>query len=181
MFRYVYKTPGLFSDIVMSGERDFLTSLQFEGSKNCLRHIANCVEKKVPVFEETCEWLDIYFSGKNPGFTPNYRLMDLTPFRKDVIDILNKIPFGKTASYSDIANAVAQKRGLKKMSAQAAGGAVGWNPICIIIPCHRVVGKNAALTGYGGGIQNKIELLKLEGNDSSDFIIPADSTAAEKA
>ena len=63
------------------------------------------------------------------------------------------------------------------MSSQAVGGAVGWNPICIIIPCHRVIGANGSLTGYGGGIKNKAELLKLEGNDMSKFFIPKSGTA----
>ena len=82
---------------------------------------------------------------------------DLTPFRKAVLDIVREIPFGKTMTYGEIA-----KR-LKINSAQAVGGAVGWNPICLIVPCHRVMGANGNLTGYGGGIHNKIALLKLEG------------------
>ena len=72
---------------------------------------------------------------------------------------------------------IAEKRGIKIMSSQAVGGAVGWNPICIIIPCHRVVGINGSLTGYGGGIKNKIELLKLEGNDISKYHVPKRGTA----
>ena len=83
---------------------------------------------------------------------------DLTPFRKAVLDIVREILFGKTMTYGEIA-----KR-LKINSAQAVGGAVGWNPICLIVPCHRVMGANGNLTGYGGGIHNKIALLKLEGN-----------------
>ena len=70
-----------------------------------------------------------------------------------------------------------KKRNLKRMSSQAVGGAVGWNPICIIIPCHRVVGANGSLTGYGGGIKNKIELLKLEGNDMRKYFVPKKGTA----
>ena len=76
---------------------------------------------------------------------------------------MNTIPYGKTLTYNDIAKMIAKRRGIEKMSAQAVGGAVGCNPICIIIPCHRVIGANGNLTGYGGGLQNKIELLKLEG------------------
>ena len=78
------------------------------------------------------------------------------------------IPFGKTMTYGDIANQIAPKHGILKMSPQAVGGAVGWNPICIIIPCHRVIGAGGKLTGYGGGIKNKIALLELEGNDMSE-------------
>lgn len=83
-----------------------------------------------------------------------------------------KIPYGETITYNDIAKTIARKKGIKKMSAQAVGGAVGWNPICIIIPCHRVVGANGNLTGYGGGIQNKIELLKIEKNNMDEFRMP---------
>ena len=82
----------------------------------------------------------------------------LTPFRKAVLDKVCEIPFGKTVTYGRIAKV------LKVKSAQAVGGAVGWNPICIIVPCHRVMGVNGNLTGYGGGIRNKIALLKLEGS-----------------
>ena len=85
---------------------------------------------------------------------------------------MKEIPYGKVITYNDIAIAIAKERKIPKMSAQAVGGAVGWNPICIIIPCHRVVGVNGNLTGYGGGIQNKIKLLELEKNDMSKFIIP---------
>lgn len=120
-------------------------------------------EKNLPIFEETCKWLDIYFSGKNPNFTPKYKIKGTTEFRQEVIDIMNTIPYGKTITYNDIAKRIAKEKNIEKMSAQAVGGAVGWNPICIIIPCHRVVGTSGSLTGYGGGMNNKISLLKLEG------------------
>ena len=90
---------------------------------------------------------------------------------------MNKIPFGETMTYSDISNEIAKTRGIEKMSSQAVGGAVGWNPICIIIPCHRVVGKNGNLIGYGGGIQNKVALLALENNDINNFFIPKKGSA----
>ena len=112
---------------------------------------------------QTCRWLDEYFTGREPDFAPPYRIDGLTPFRSDVIDAMLKIPFGKTVTYGEIAAGIARRRGLKRMSAQAVGGAVGWNPICIIIPCHRVMGANGALVGYGGGIGNKISLLAHEG------------------
>ena len=89
---------------------------------------------------------------------------------------MNKIPWGEVITYGDIADGIAKKKGLSRMSSQAVGGAVGWNPICIIIPCHRVVGSNGSLTGYGGGISNKIKLLELEGHDMNDFIIPTKGT-----
>ena len=75
---------------------------------------------------------------------------------------MKEIPYGETITYGEIAKKIAMKKGIEKMSAQAVGGAVGWNPISIMIPCHRVMGANHAITGYGGGIENKIGLLKLE-------------------
>ena len=80
-------------------------------------------------------------------------------------------------TYNHIAKKIAKKHDLKRMSAQAVGGAVGWNPICIIVPCHRVIGTNGSLTGYGGGIKNKIELLKLEGVNTDKYSIPTKGTA----
>ena len=85
---------------------------------------------------------------------------------------MNKIEYGTTTTYNDIPKIIAKKRGTEQMSSQAVGGAVGWNPICIIVPCHRVVGTNGSLTGYGGGIKNKIALLTLEKNDMSKFFVP---------
>lgn len=128
------------------------------------------------IFAETKRWLDIYFSGKKPDFTP---LLDLqgTDFRRDVWKLLLKIPYGKTASYGDIANKIAKKRGIAKMSNRAVGGAVGHNPVAIIVPCHRVVGANGSLTGYGGGIERKIKLLEIEQIDITKFFMPSKGTA----
>ena len=126
------------------------------------RHTENCEERKLPVFDETIKWLDIYFAGNEPEFTPRYKIENLTAFRREVVDIMRKIPYGEIITYGDIAKEIAKKRGIEKMSAQAVGGAVGWNPLCLIIPCHRVMGANGAITGYGGGIHNKIALLELE-------------------
>lgn len=103
------------------------------------------------------------FSGKQPNFTPAYTMLHLTAFRQEVMERLKAIPYGQTTTYGAIAKQIAAKKGIPRMSAQAVGGAVGWNPIGIIVPCHRVIGANGALTGYGGGLQNKIALLKLEG------------------
>lgn len=164
IYKYIYKTPDGFSNIIMNSDGEYLTGLWFEDSRDSSKHTIECEEKDLEIFKETSKWLDIYFSGKTPDFTPKYKIENLTPFRQEVIDIMNSIKFGKTLSYNDIAKIIAKNRGIKRMSAQAVGGAVGWNPICIIIPCHRVVGTNGSLTGYGGGIKNKISLLELEGN-----------------
>ena len=174
-----YPTPEGFDDLLMCSDGETLTGLWFEGSRDENKQIMNLVETRhdasLPsVFSETCRWLDLYFSGHQPDFTPAYRMDGLTPFRKQVSDIMCEIPFGQTVTYGEIAKRIAETRNLaplptRKMSAQAVGGAVGWNPICIIVPCHRVVGANGNLTGYGGGMHNKIALLKLEGHDMSRF------------
>ena len=176
-FKCKYETPKGFSDMWMNSDGEVLTGLWFEGSRDQGKHRLDCGERDLPVFRETRRWLDIYFSGRQPDFAPPYRIAGLTPFRKDVVDAMLAIPFGKTATYGGIAAALAEKRGLAKMSARAVGGAVGWNPLCILVPCHRVVGANGSLTGYGGGIRNKIALLRLEGHDLSRFAVPTRGTA----
>ena len=98
--------------------------------------------------------------------------MRATAFRKTVWEILLTIPFGQTTTYGRIAERAAQIMKLPRMSARAAGSAVGRNPISLIIPCHRVVGANGSLTGYAGGIDRKIRLLKLEGTDTGGLFIP---------
>jgi len=159
---FTYRTPSEFSDIIMKSDGEFLTGLWFLGSKDANKYIGECEEKDLPIFRETSKWLDAYFSGKNPINMPKFKVEGFTPFRHEVSEIMQNIRYGKTATYGDIAKMIAKRRGLKKMSAQAVGGAVGWNPICIIIPCHRVVGEGGKMTGYGGGLPNKIALLKLE-------------------
>ena len=148
--------------MLMESDGDVLTGLHFVDSRKMVESCHDCANRDTPAFCEARRWLDEYFSGSEPGFAPPYRIDGLTPFRKDVIDAMLKIPFGEMVTYGDIAVAIAKKRGMKKMSAQAVGGAVGWNPICIMIPCHRVIGANGALVGYGGGIKNKVALLDHE-------------------
>lgn len=177
IYKYTYKTPKQFSNMIMNSDGEFLTGLWFEDSRDTSKHELNREEKELPIFKEVSRWLDIYFSGKNPDFTPKYKINNLTPFRKEVVDIMNTIEYGKLLTYNDISKIIAKNRNIEKMSSQAVGGAVGWNPICIIVSCHRVVGTNGSLTGYGGGINNKVELLKLEGIDMSKYFIPKRGTA----
>lgn len=175
MYRTTYDSS--FSRIYLSSDGQYLTGLWFEGSRDEVKHGKNFIDQKLPIFEQTKKWLDIYFSGKEPSFLPTYRLEYVTPFRQLVIDQMLQIPFGKVVTYRDIAENIAKIKGVDKMSAQAVGGAVGWNPICILIPCHRVVGSNGSLTGYGGGIANKIKLLENEGHDVSKFLVPKKGSA----
>ena len=154
-----YPTPEGFDDLLIYTDGEVLTGLLYAGSLDDTSIVETRRATSLPtIIRDTCRWLDIYFSGRQPDFTPAYRMEDLTPFRKAVLDIVCEIPFGQTMTYGEIA-----KR-LKINSAQAVGGAVGWNPICLIVPCHRVMGANGKLTGYGGGLPNKIALLKLEGS-----------------
>ena len=163
--------------ITLASDGEALTGLWFEGQKYFGATLAEgCEQKELPVFEQACQWLDIYFCGKDPGFIPPL-VMQTTPFRKAVWEILLQIPFGKTMTYGEIAEKIAKKKGLKKMSAQAVGSAVGHNAISLIIPCHRVVGAGGSLTGYAGGIDKKVQLLSMEKVDMSAFFIPVRGTA----
>ena len=162
-YRWKYKTPEDLDDILLFSDGKYLTGLLFENGKTAAEYEESYREELLPVFKETAKWLDIYFTGKDPGFTPPYRLGDLSPFRKRVLDILAGIPYGETLSYGKIASTIAEERGIGKMSSRAVGQAVARNPISLIIPCHRVIGSDGSLTGYGGGIRNKIALLKHEG------------------
>lgn len=165
-----YHSP--LGDITLSNNGKKLTGLYLEGQRYFGETPSESYEEKnLPIFEETKKWLDIYFSGKAPDFTPPFE-MQTTPFRKAVCEIMLTIPFGQTMTYGEIADVIAKQRGIAKMSAQAVGGAVGHNPISIIIPCHRVVGANGNLTGYGGGIEKKIQLLTLEKINMTAFFLP---------
>ncbi len=157
-----YKTPQGLDDMLMSSDGEYLTGLWFNRPKEPVRRPAEGAEEFVPVFGKTKEWLDAYFAGCPLKELPDIKIKDITPFRRDVLEIVKEIPFGSTLSYGEIASRIAEKRGLKRMSAQAVGGAVGWNPVCIMIPCHRVIGADGSLTGYGGGIKNKELLLRFE-------------------
>lgn len=126
------------------------------------------------VIKQTWRWLDIYFAGKKPDFVPPLAPAG-SPFRQKVWNILLSIPYGKVMTYGEIAKLMALRSHKKKMSAQAVGGAVGANPIGIIIPCHRVIGANGNLTGYAGGLITKRALLELEGIDTSKLIMPQSS------
>lgn len=164
-----YKSPV--GEITIASNGEMLTGLWLDGQKNFADTLLeNYEEKDLPVFEQTKKWLDIYFSGKAPDFTPPLDMGGISPFRKRVWEIMLEIPFGQTSTYGKIAKQIAEETG-KKVSAQAVGGAVGHNSISLVIPCHRVVGTNGGLTGYAGGIDKKIKLLRLEGVDVSKYSV----------
>ena len=174
---YVYKYDSPLGGITIASNGEALTGLWFDGQK----YFGDTLQKEyqikeLPVFHETVRWLDIYFQGKVPSFTPPL-LFETTSFRKAVWEILLTIPYGQTMTYGEIADRIAKQKGLSKMSAQAVGGAVGHNPISLIVPCHRVVGTNGSLTGYAGGLDKKEKLLTLEKINMSEFFIPKKGTA----
>lgn len=143
--------------LMFDGETYFEETMDTQGENLTAQEAA-----ELPAFAEAVRWLDTYFAGKEPNFLPPITL-NTTPFRQEVCEIMQTIPYGQTMSYGQIADIIAQRRGLERMSAQAVGGAVGHNPISIIIPCHRVIGSDGSLTGYGGGLDKKVALLELEG------------------
>ena len=174
---YTTEYPSPLGTITLACDGTDLIGLWFNGQK----HFGNILpkqteQKELALFQDAKRWLDIYFSGREPDFVPPLRY-DSTPFRKAVCDIMRTIPYGKTMTYGEIAAKIAQQKGIRQMSAQAVGGAVGHNPISLMIPCHRVVGTNGSLTGYGGGIRRKVKLLELEQADMSRFFVPKKGTA----
>lgn len=155
LFLTHYASP--LGPILLAADETGLTGLWFEGQKYFPSFLGvDYQEKETPVLTETVRWLDVYFSGKDPGFLPPLHPQG-SPFRQTVWNILLTIPRGQTMTYGEIA------RRLGVRSAQAVGGAVGHNPISILIPCHRVVGSDGSLTGYAGGVERKARLLQLEG------------------
>ncbi len=165
--------------ITLASNEDALAGLWLEGQKYYGASIPEkmTVDDTRPVLSTTKAWLDRYFAGENPPISELPLAPNGSEFRQQVWDILCTIPYGKTMTYGEIAQQLAEKAGKEKMSSQAVGGAVGHNPISIIIPCHRVVGANGSLTGYAGGISKKLLLLELEGVDTSEFFIPTKGTA----
>lgn len=158
--------------LLLSADEIGLTGVWLEGEKYFAHGLpADRREACTPILADTKRWLDEYFSGKEPDFMPPLHPVG-SPFRQAVWQILRRIPYGKTVTYGEIAREMARQKGLPKMSAQAVGGAVGHNEISILIPCHRVVGAKGNLTGYAGGLSRKIQLLTLEGVDTSRLYIP---------
>ncbi len=170
---YTSRCPSTLGEILLAADDQGLTGLWFAEQQ---RHMGlglspHAEERPSPFFDEARRWLEIYFAGRDPGFTPTLHLTG-PDFRVRVGKILLAIPYGQTATYGEIAAQIAKERGLARMSARAVGGAVAKNPISLIVPCHRVVGANGSLTGYGGGIDRKIALLKLEGAWKDGFRTP---------
>lgn len=156
--KYIGQYDSPIGDIFLSADELGLTGLWFAGQ----REIPPFRLRETPPILAAKKWLDIYFLGKEPDFIPPLHPTG-TPFQTAVWNILKTVPYGKSTTYSEIARQIAVQRNSMRMSAQAVGGAVGRNPICMIIPCHRVIGADGSLTGYAGGVDKKAKLLQLEG------------------
>ena len=170
----IYTTSYLspLGPITLACDDAAIIGLWFDGQKYFGATLTGKAEtREHPLFDAARRWLALYFSGREPDFLPPLRY-SATPFRKTVYDILLTIPYGKTMTYGEIAAGIARNSGRSSMSAQAVGGAVGHNPISLMIPCHRVVGTNGSLTGYAGGIARKLKLLELEQADLSALFVP---------
>ena len=161
MFMTKYESPVGNLTLVSNGRQ--LTGLFVDGQRYFPDVSMMETKRNLAVFDATIHWLDAYFEGKSPCGETIPLKPEGTTFRMAVWKLLTSIPYGETTTYGEIASKIARRRGVARMSAQAVGGAVGWNPICIIIPCHRVIGADGSLTGYGGGLGNKVSLLAHEG------------------
>ena len=172
IYKTSYKSP--LGEILIASKDNELICLWIEGQKNYLSDLKEelITNDNDKVLKDTKNWLDRYFNHEKP----NLNELPLNPigneFRQEVWNILKRIPYGEVITYNDIAKEIAANRGIKRMSAQAVGGAVGHNPISIIIPCHRVVGLSGNLTGYAGGIDKKIYLLKHEQVNMDNLFLP---------
>lgn len=174
IYTTTYKSP--IGNLLIAAKDNKLIGLWIENQKYYLSGFKEEMSEKEDseILTKTKRWLDRYFNKENPDINELDINLIGSEFRKSVWKILKTIPYGKVVTYNDIAKKIAEQKGISKMSAQAIGGAVGHNPISIIVPCHRVVGTNGSLTGYAGGIEKKIQLLELEGIDTSKYFVPKD-------
>lgn len=170
MYTLHYDSP--LGGILLAADDVGLTGLWFDGEPYFAEGLdPEHTAQKTPILQQAERWLEVYFSGREPGFTPPLHPMG-SSFRQAVWELLLQIPYGQTTTYGALAKQLAEKQGRPRMSAQAVGGAVGHNRIAILIPCHRVVGTNGSLTGYAGGIDKKEKLLRMEHVNMEQFFVP---------
>ena len=174
---YYKKLASPLGEITLRSDGEALTGLWFADDRHYgAKDIAGAALADLDVFTKAEEWLAEYFAGREPKVSVPLKLQG-SEFQMQVWRLLQDIPYGRLVTYGDIAKKIAAQKGLARMSAQAVGGAVGHNPMCIIVPCHRVVGANGSLTGYGGGMWRKVRLLELEKVDMSKLTVPTKGTA----
>ena len=161
-FAYVARVDSPLGLLTLASDGEALCGLWLEGQRFFSRTLPLVyAEQELPVFDEARRWLDVYFQGMEPGFLPPIRL-EGTPFQRRVWALLRAIPYGTTVTYGELARRLTAQTDSPRVSARAIGGAVARNPVSILVPCHRVVGADGALTGYAGGLERKRCLLKLE-------------------
>jgi methylated-DNA-[protein]-cysteine S-methyltransferase len=160
---YIHNIKSPVGILTISSDGKNISGLWIEGQKYFAKTLEKDVlEQNLPIFDSVEKWLDIYFSSKEPDFMPPL-MPKGSPFQRSIWNILCKIPYGQKTTYGEIAKQFGLENKGGYMSPRAVGNAVGHNPISILIPCHRVIGKNGDLTGYAGGIGIKHKLLQLEG------------------
>lgn len=157
----LYESP--LGSYVMAEEDGKLVGLWLMGQKYFPKELPPVGSGEGNLFALTRRWLHRYFAGERPEPGELRLAPKGSAFARQVWELLLEIPYGETVTYGQLARELAKRRGLERMSAQAVGGAVGHNPISIIIPCHRVLGAKGQLTGYAGGLEIKRRLLELEG------------------
>lgn len=169
IYKTYYSSP--IGELLLTSDGDNLTGLWIENQKYYSYKVSGQIIDKddLKIFRQVKDWLDKYFNGKKVNIN-NLKLNPSgTKFQKEVWKVLCDIPYGEVITYKEISKKVAHNLNKTNMSFQAVGGAVGHNPISIIIPCHRVIGSDGNLTGYAGGIDKKIKLLQIEGHNINKF------------
>ncbi len=171
--QYTTRIDTPLGDVLAASDGSAITGLWFEGQRRFARTLEEPHETRddLPAFAELRAWLRTYFEGADPGPVPRCAPKG-TAFQLAVWGQLAKVPYGTTTTYGELGSRVARELGKDTWSARAVGGAVGRNPISILLPCHRVVGSDGSLTGYAGGIERKVALLRLEGADMDGLRVP---------
>lgn len=174
----MYSAPD-FADLTLASDGEAIVGLWLEGQKYFGGTVVEEMQRDdgLAAFKPVRDWLDAYFAGDDPELDSLLLRPNGSKFRQRVWQKLKEIPLGQLRAYGDIGRELAAEDGKDTFSAQAVGGAVGHNPISIIIPCHRVVSSNGSLTGYAGGIDKKIWLLEHEGAMSDKLFVPTKGTA----
>ena len=177
---YTEYDTGLIGALAIASDGEAIVGCWFENDRYFGIGVDGSAERRddLPVFDQVREWLDRYFAGAVPDPRELPLAARATPFQLLVREAMLDIPYGQTTTYGDIAERIAAQTG-RRQSARAVGGAVGHNPLCLFVPCHRVVGANGSLTGFGGGLDMKVKLLQHERAMRDDFFCPKKGTALE--